>query len=982
MNRLSTYRKGLRASEITPMLQFFIAGVLCGEAVAVSRIIGSIINTNIAKISGESSSLLLCAAGLAICVFYAMSRGICFEAKKYFRSRRLDLGLIFGAGLGISLHSDGLLNSFYAPLVEKLTFAQCLYVTSIPIGLAFIAVSKVFIDLLKSSSDDASTFLDDEKISGSEADLLDLGLKVSAFATGVLNKGSSKSLVFGIDSPWGVGKSSFLELCCEYWKNEKKNKPIILKFEPLRYEDGVDLTQKFLNELINTLQEHTFAPSIRPLLKRYEKLIENQTATSILNIGDTISHNNDSINSTYNDLAHELEKLKIRVIIIIDDLDRLHWSSIKNILFSIKRSFMLPYTSYILCYDTDNIKITPDQPDSEKTREFIEKFVNISTSLFLNAQDLSNYTSKYFEKIAKPKLILSNEAIQQLQLIIQELTIIFDGKDFHRYTPFIGDIRKIKRVLNTLLLLDIDKFEFDETDFNKRDMLHLVLIFAYYPSLFRKIYENETSGKSGFFSLIQQGQYKNSVEYDKYKNEIKSPDEAFLLTQLFDAPKTSAEFTEADFASRAFFQGNRRTLEKYLYLLTKQMHPVPSSTLRFYTKKKEQLLQANDVEKFLNYLSDQNLDQESGQEEFWRIVSKDANSINSDKATSIIKYLVKKLPTYSLLEDEIFRNFRKTAVRLITTFLDESITSTEKKTNPILSPAEQAIADLVFGAADKGIEGIIDMLVSDRNFPLGFHDLLTFRHHCIVKTKREQLWRTLALRGNNDPSISSEPDAAKDQRREISQETFSVFKKNYIEKQVNFFSVIDMIENDLFFGSYHRAPDKNYSSEKWNSKISAAKHEIKYYICKQIGSTISGDIGIYNEVGSENKFGISQAFSKYLFSICFNPGDSKGYIHFAEYMLAFTDNSWREPEDKEYTAKLGNMFFYIDRIQLGEYWINNRETIKINLSGHSDRSVHKPFSTPTFGHDLPPVYRALDAEFIPGGQVPKKTKQLSKKIKA
>jgi hypothetical protein len=966
MNRLSTYRKGLRASEITPMLQFFIAGMLCGEAIAVSRIIGNIINTNIAKIPGESYSLMLCAAGLTICIFYAMSRGICFEGKKFFRSRRLDLALIFSAGLGISLQSDGLLNSFYAPLVEKLTFAQCLYVTSIPLGFAFIAMSKAFFNLLKIASNEASAFLDDENISGSEADLLDLGLKVSAFATGVMNKGSSKSLVFGIDSPWGVGKTSFLELCCEYWENLKSNKPIILKFEPLRYEDGADLTQKFLNELINTIQEHTFSPSIRPLLKRYEKLIENKTATSILNIGDTFSHNNDSINSTYNDLAHELEKLKIRVIVIIDDLDRLHWSSIKHILFSIKRSFMLPYTSYILCYDTDKIKITPDQPDSEKTREFIEKFVNISTSLFLNAQDLSNYTSKYFDKIAKPKLILSNEAIKQLQLVIQELTIIFDSKDFRRYTPFIGDIRKIKRVLNTLLLLDIDKLEFDETDFNKRDMLHLVLIFSYYPALFRKIYETETSGKSGFFSLIQQGQFKNSVEYEKYKTEIKNPDKVFLLSQLFDTPNSSIEFTEADFASRAFFQGDRRTLEKYLYLITKQMPPVSSSTLRFYTKKKEQLFQAKDIEKFLNDISDlEILNQEPGQEEFWRIVSKDASSINSDKAKPIIKHLVEKLPTHSLLEDEAFRNFRKTAIRLITTFLDESITSTAKKTNTALSPAEQTIADLVFGTAEEPMEGIINKLVSISNFPLGFYDLLTFRHYCTVKTKREQLWRTLTLRSNNNPSFSNSTDSIKDQRREISQETFKIFKKHYIDREINFFSEIDIIGDAHFFGRYKITHEKNHNTEKWKSKISAVKYEIKREICSQLGGRSNEDIGIYDEVKNNDKAGISNVFSKYLFTVCFNLETPDGHIHFAEYLLTFTDSSWRDADGIEHIPSLRNMLFNLDENQLRKYWLKNRDLIKTKLSEHSDKSVHKPYSTPTFGHDLQPVYRALDDEFIP-----------------
>ncbi|MFM9384244.1 P-loop NTPase fold protein [Pseudomonas sp. UV AK001] len=966
--RLSQYSKGLRASEITPLLQFFLSGILAGEAWAIGRIIGVLLNKHLVSLQLNFWILMLATLTVvASCLIYAASRGALETSCKLIKSCRLDLLLVTLLGFYLSFSSDGFGNEFYAKHLEKLNFSQLACMSASPVLIAWMAMIRAFLQTFK-KGEAHPYFISDRVIEESEEDLLNVKEQADIFAERVLNGGSSESLVFGIDAPWGAGKSSFVKLCCNYWEKKEGQSIIVHHFEPLRYEDGTDLTEKFVDDLISTIQQHVFAPSLRPLFKRYENLVKDKKKTSLLDIKTTLSLNNDSIDSTLEEMEYVLNNINTRIIVIVDDLDRMHWSSAKSILFSIKRSFRLPNISYVICYDTSKINITPENPDSEKTQEFLEKFINIKTSIFLGAQDLTAFVTRYFDSVLSKTLNVSSDGAEELKLLSLELINLFNDKDFPQYTPFIGDIRKIKRLINTLVLLDIDKVDFHNNDFNKRDLVHLILILIYSPSTFRKIYESETSGKSGAFSWIQQGNsLKNSKFYDSFKAKLsETPNIEFLLSRLFDAPPESADhFPESEKRSRAVFQDKYRPLEKHLHLIAKLSKPISWESHHFLLNKKNELFEADPIKPYLDQISKlPPLDNESGLHEFWRIVTSHSGALETDKAVMIIEYLIDTLPNHSLLNVDELNDFRSTAVRYIAKFLDENITSLEKSSVSHLSPAEYAIIKLVYGD-DNGSIGIIAKLASPERGALGLHDLMTFRHYCTIKLKRERLWQALMLHGNERPSYSGRVEETKDQAREISQFIFGLFKRQYIESGRNILDEIGSIDPLALVGRYKNILTDSKDTQTWQEKAKRKKHEIKDTITSKLGNVNIEDFGGFDENGLEDKHGISKAFSEYLFSICFDPKSPDGLLHFAEYLLNFANNTLQDINNPEDKSGLSALLNNLDNEQLGKYWKNNHEAIKAKAAEEKDRVIYKTYSQPTFHSDLRLAFRALDSLFLP-----------------
>ena len=68
----------------------------------------------------------------------------------------------------------------------------------------------------------------------------------------------------------------------------------------------------------------------------------------------------------------------------------------------------------------------------------------------------------------------------------------------------------------------------------------MLLIYINYPSAFRKIYNSETSGRKGFFSVIinskqaEKGmKYVHSEQYEKYLASV-NDNQKFLLNKIFN----------------------------------------------------------------------------------------------------------------------------------------------------------------------------------------------------------------------------------------------------------------------------------------------------------------------------------------------------------------------------------------------------------------------------------------------------------------
>src|SRR5581483_955399 len=186
-----------------------------------------------------------------------------------------------------------------------------------------------------------------------------------------------------------------------------------------------------------------------------------------------------SIDEAAEDLKLSLASLPKRLVVIVDDLDRMEFAALKDMLFVIKKCFSFPNVSFILCYDTQSIaSLETTVVSTEKISEFLEKFVNLKVGLFPSAKDLADFTSDNLKRAAE-RNVLSN--FQLLDFVMAGLREIYQSEDYWRYLPVLGDVRKLKRLLNTAVLLGIGKTDFSNSDFDSSDLVHLLLIYINYP---------------------------------------------------------------------------------------------------------------------------------------------------------------------------------------------------------------------------------------------------------------------------------------------------------------------------------------------------------------------------------------------------------------------------------------------------------------------------------------------------------------------
>jgi hypothetical protein len=117
------------------------------------------------------------------------------------------------------------------------------------------------------------------------------------------------------------------------------------------------------------------------------------------------------------------------------------------------------------------------------------------------------------------------------------LVTILEGEYAAKYIPLVGDMRKLKRFVNAVLMMQIEKTDLARTDFHRRDLINLMLLHWNYPGIFRRIYLEETEGRSGIYSIkttadTRSREYVNAEGYDDYVDSCPERS-SFLLNQLF-----------------------------------------------------------------------------------------------------------------------------------------------------------------------------------------------------------------------------------------------------------------------------------------------------------------------------------------------------------------------------------------------------------------------------------------------------------------
>ncbi len=1003
IKKIRSYFSDFKAltANLLVLIRAVFFGTLSAEVVLFSTVIGHKINLAVQTLDYEKYAIILGIVGIAISLCYLAVRDFFVDLKRIFKSGRGDLLVAVVFGICLSLAWGGFFKTWYQIIVDLFTGQQLLIIISAPSILAILVIIRSIFWKAKKSE---SAFIEDKELEERKDDLLNFTSKANTFAERVFNNGSSESFVFGVDAPWGIGKSTFINFCKEYWEEKHKDKVIIYKFTPLRYVRSEKLLEIFVDGLIHAIQKDSFVPEIRPLISKYSRLLTEVKRFSIFGFSFPDVSIDYTADEAFDDLSAILERFSKKIIIVVDDLDRMNFSEIKDILFVIRKSFILPNISYVLCYDIENIGILEaETPDTEKVSEFLEKFVNIKISLYLDREDLAKYVSDNIEKTLPQKLV--DPAL--VRQPIGGLLDIYKSPRYHEYLPFIGDVRKLKRLINTVMMFELENTDFKNTDFDKKDLIHLLLIYIHYPNVFRKIYDTETKGGRGFFSLVlpyedgydrpdesrprtTPSEYRNSTRYENYIKQFPLDSrQRFLLEQVFN-PKVRLEDTAIDNipedirTSLACINGgwnNGRNLEAYLDLIVNLSKPEDIGHHRFYSTRRDEVV--NGTTTLDAVFSHQNFSydkSEQSREKMWRVMVNNARNFNLAVADNLINYLIEQKNEYSLLEiPDTTVALRHNLDYFLVRFLNDAgwIDKSGKHSHNTNENIKE-IAEWIFGEGSHTTNGILAKLSNPELGVLGLYDLLVFRLYCSSDRGGDIFDLSRALAFHSDEKAPTEGDTriiAKEEMREISQKVFEFFKTQYIDKNKNVLQEVHALEQKELAGKYNDLLESRIASgvvqkSDVEKKVFEMKTRVASFLVYQLTSDIISmgvACGIYDPSGKMDESKIRLIMNEYLFSVCFNPSEPQNIEYFMDYLFrnfASMFASARE-DGLAYVPHIDEFTKVLEKDKLAVYWNKHSTTIKaLKLEEkHKIVSLGDNYEA-SYKVYVPKIYKVLDDHVV------------------
>ena len=376
-------------------------------------------------------------------------------------------------------------------------------------GLSYLIVAitnKIRINANKQDSlyTPSDGIIRDWPIEGKSEDILDLAEEAKKIAGEILSLDKSKTWSLAITAQWGAGKTSFLNLIKE---NFSDNDFEIVYFNPRDSKSYQTIQEDFFCLITCVLSKYDSGCS--SVMKDYMsslQLIDNrgviEKVVSFYRIWDK-ENLKDKLKKSF---AH-IEK---KVLVLIDDFDRLSKEEILEVLKLIDSNATFTNLVFLTAYDKNQVNKALGESNNTDDACFVDKFFNFE--FVIPSRPYSYITNYISDKLCSKLDAKAHEAssikktLNDLENILKEyLPTLRDAKRF--INQFLMDYRLVRGdvKLNEYVLVQLIKYRYHDE----------------YTKLFRKQYI-ETGG---FFSSRQRYYLKKDIDEEC---KIKS-----LLVKLF-----------------------------------------------------------------------------------------------------------------------------------------------------------------------------------------------------------------------------------------------------------------------------------------------------------------------------------------------------------------------------------------------------------------------------------------------------------------
>ncbi|MBK9792233.1 MAG: AAA family ATPase [Sphingobacteriales bacterium] len=334
---------------------------------------------------------------------------------------------------------------------EAFNFIHFSFYSSIKyLDISFVIFIALFIRYVifvfkKDNNSDVNFFTPDSPINKIDKDVFGYRNYATNIANSILKGNYDEAFVIGINGAWGAGKTSLMNLVKTNLELNKE-KIILIDFNPWKSTSSELLLQDFFDLVQEAIKP--FHSGLARTINNYSKRLigtENGMVINTIKFFTSQFIIEASLENYVNEINKALKQTDKKLVVFIDDLDRMDTEEIMNIFKLIRNNANFYNTFFVVAYDREYVINLINKDDSVKGATFLSKMFQVDISLPV----YEGYRGEIYNKIVEYLTIGQSEDFKTIVISAIERENTFRGIDFNY---LLSNIRDVVRFTNALKL--------------------------------------------------------------------------------------------------------------------------------------------------------------------------------------------------------------------------------------------------------------------------------------------------------------------------------------------------------------------------------------------------------------------------------------------------------------------------------------------------------------------------------------------------